>query len=79
VSVVTARKEVEPGRHRAANRALTSARWNELPGGPFLPTLFTQDLEPRSETASYSRQNKVVERSMLMTIPAKEVLPEPLK
>src|SRR6185312_4223252 len=27
----------------------------------------------RSETASYSRQNKVVERSMLMTIPAKEV------
>jgi hypothetical protein len=39
---VTASKEVEPGRHRAANRALTSARWNELPRGPYQP--FTQDL-----------------------------------
>src|SRR5713101_790158 len=27
------------GRHRAANRALTNARWNELPRGPFLPSL----------------------------------------
>jgi hypothetical protein len=23
-----------------ANRALTSARWNELPRGPFLPSLY---------------------------------------
>ncbi len=38
-SVVTARKEVERGRRGAANRALTSARWNEPPGGPFLPSL----------------------------------------
>jgi hypothetical protein len=36
---VTARKEVERGRLRAANRALTNARWNELPRGPFLPSL----------------------------------------
>jgi len=34
----TARKEVARGRRRAANRALTSARWNELPRGPFLPS-----------------------------------------
>src|SRR5258706_9362922 len=38
-SVVTARKEVERGRRRAGSRALTSARWNEPPEGPFLPSL----------------------------------------
>src|ERR1700738_3495405 len=36
---ISARKEVERVR-RAANRALTSARWNELPRGPFLPNLY---------------------------------------
>jgi hypothetical protein len=39
-SVVTARRRSSAGRHRAANRALTSARWNELPRGPFLPSLY---------------------------------------
>jgi alpha/beta hydrolase fold len=38
---VTARREVERDRRRAANRALTSARWNELPRGPFLPSLYS--------------------------------------
>ena len=42
-SVVTARKEVERGRRRAANRALTSARWNEPPEGRSYQA-FTQDL-----------------------------------
>jgi hypothetical protein len=37
-------KEVERGRRHAAKRALTSARWNELPERPFLPSL-----QPRPE------------------------------
>jgi hypothetical protein len=70
-SVVTARKEVERGRDRAANRALTSDRWNELPGGPFLPSLYPRP-EPNLDCRPTVRTNRPyslivrVRRTMVM-------------
>jgi alpha/beta hydrolase fold len=56
-SVVTARKEVERGCHRAANRVLTGARWNELPRGPFLPSLYPRP-EPNLDCRPTVRTNR---------------------